>query len=99
MLLLVAGAGLVVTVTVLLPEIPTALPSDADVTSPLKVIVIVPSPVAVHVALNDLLVSIASAVASAWLIEHPLTGPLAVTWTFHAAEELILAVTVKESPT
>ena len=65
LLLLLGGAGLVVTVTDLLPEILTALPSAADVTSPLNTIVIVPSPVAVQLALNDLFVSFASEVASA----------------------------------
>ena len=94
-----AGAGFCETLTLLLPDTGTALPSEADVTSPLNLITIVPSPVAVHDALNDLFVSSASSDASALCIVHPLTGPLAVTCTFQAADEVTYNDTVKLSPT
>ena len=59
------GSAFLTTVTDLLPEIFTAFPSDADVTSPLNETVTVPSPVVTQLAVNVLFVSVASAVASA----------------------------------
>ena len=93
------GTGLLITDTFLLPYNATALPSTADVTSPFNLIVIIPSEVAVHVALNVLFVSIASAVASAWFIIHPVTGPNTDVCTFQAAAEKTFTDTVKLSPT
>ena len=83
----------------LLPDIPTATPFEAEVTSPLNDNVILPAPVAVHVVWNVLLVSIASSVAFALLIEQLPTGPLAFTCTFQAAAEETYTVTVNVSST